>query len=333
MLVTGGTGSLGRAVVSRLLADDDLGVESVTVFSRDEAKQHDMRLANLGRLSATDEVILERAPSRLAFQIGDVRDSASLRRAVRNCDVVIHAAAMKQVPTCELFPEEAIRTNVLGTLAVIEAVASTESVHTMLAVSTDKACNPASVMGLTKATMERLVVQANIANPRCRHIAVRYGNVIASRGSVLPLFVDQVRSGGPLTITHAEMTRFFISLGAAVQVIFSAIAHAKPGEIFIPRLPSVRMVDLAKMIIGDRPIAMEFTGVRPGEKIHEEMVSWEESRRTVPRDGHLVIQPMLPQLNTVTVGTTGRPYASDDDLADPETLMEMFEDLLRELEN
>ena len=239
ILVTGGTGSLGQRIVRRLL-EGGLGRPSkVTVLSRDEAKQHDMRLRFLHRQVATDDVIYQHARDLLAFRIGDVRDYETLVEAVRDTDIVIHAAALKQVPTCEYFPVEAVRTNVLGADALVRAtMAAGARVESVIGISTDKACKPINVMGMTKAVMERILVEANLRQPATRFACVRYGNVVASRGSVVPLFLEQIARGGPVTVTLKEMTRFLLTLDGAVDTVLAALAEAKPGEIYVPKAVS-----------------------------------------------------------------------------------------------
>lgn len=303
VLVTGGTGSLGKTVVRRLLAGDSGRPARVTVFSRDEAKQHDMRLSYLHRASATDEVIYRHSQELLMFRIGDVRDYGALARALGEADVVIHAAALKQVPSCEYFPAEAVATNIVGAMNLVRAIRELRlPVKVVAGVSTDKACKPINVMGMTKAVMERILVEANVDLPATRFVCVRYGNVIASRGSVVPLFVDQVAHGGPVTITLKEMTRFLLSLDRAVDTVFAAIEHALPGETYVPRVPAARVVDVAEALINGRSIRVVYTGIRPGEKIHEIMVSEEECHRTIERDGYYVIRPMLPELQRPPLG-------------------------------
>ena len=327
VLVTGGTGSLGKTVVRRLLSGDAGKPARVTVFSRDEAKQHDMRLSYLHRESATDEVIYRHSQELLAFRIGDVRDYAALSRALADADIVVHAAALKQVPSCEYFPDEAVATNVLGALNLVRAIREHRvPVRTVVGISTDKACKPVNVMGMTKAVMERILVEANVGNPETRFACVRYGNVIASRGSVVPLFVDQIAKGGPVTITLAEMTRFLLSLDRAVDTVFAAIADARPGETFVPRVPAARVVDVAAALIGDQDIALTYTGIRPGEKVHEIMVSEEECHRTFERNGYYVIAPMLPELRTEDLGSPARTteYSSSEVTLDRRALEELL---------
>ena len=217
-------------------------------------------------------------------RIGDVRDYDAVAQVVTDADIVIHAAALKQVPTCEYFPQEAVRTNIDGAANVVRAIRQHgRSVTKAVAVSTDKACKPVNVMGMTKAIQERIFIEANLGCARTAFLAVRYGNVVASRGSVVPLFKSQIRAGGPVTITTPEMTRFLISLDDAVSTIFAALADGGPGETYVPRIPSARMIDLAKVMIGDRPIELREVGIRPGEKVHEILISEEEMHRTVER--------------------------------------------------
>ncbi|MGQ9682054.1 MAG: polysaccharide biosynthesis protein [Anaerolineae bacterium] len=297
ILVTGGTGSLGQAIVRRLLAGEMGKPGRVTVFSRDETKQHYMRLSYLERRCATDDVVYRLGRELLAFTIGDVRDYPTLLRAVREADVIIHAAALKQVPACEYSPFQAIQTNLLGTANLVRAVRENDTpVQMVVGISTDKACKPVNAMGMTKALMERMFVEANFNRTQTAFVCVRYGNVIASRGSVVPLFLDQISRGGPVTITTAEMTRFLLSLDQAVDTVFAAFRGACRGEIYIPKAPSARVVDLAEVLIDGREIPIVYVGIRPGEKTHEVMVSDEECYRTLERDGFYVIQPLLPEL-------------------------------------
>jgi FlaA1/EpsC-like NDP-sugar epimerase len=297
VLITGGSGSLAQVLLRRLLSGE-IGVpDRIRLFSRDEAKQHDIRLAYQHRTVATDEVIYHNYDHLVQFQIGDVRDRESIRTALDGVDVVFHAAAMKQVPTCEYFPWEAVRTNVGGAENLLRAIRTLPNgVETVVGISTDKACSPVNVMGMTKALQERVIVRGNLDYPNTRFICVRYGNVIASRGSVVPLFVEQIRKGGPVTVTTAEMTRFLLSLDEAVDVIFEAMRSARPGEIYVPDVPSARIVDVAAALIGDRPIEVVFTSIRPGEKLHELLVSGEEAARTSRRGNYFVIEPLLPEL-------------------------------------
>lgn len=296
VLVTGGTGSLGQALTKRLLTGE-LGLpEYITVFSRDEAKQHYMRLSYMKRQVATDEVIYRNFQQRLRFRIGDMRDPRSVLAAVKDADVVIHTAALKQVPTCEYFPGQAVMTNIMGAQNLVDAARSPETaVEVVVGLSTDKAAKPINVMGMTKAIMERLLIEGNMWSGT-RFVGVRYGNVIASRGSVVPLFLDQIAQGGPVTITSPDMTRFLLSLDRAVDTIIAALEFAHRGEIVVPTVPAARIMDLAQALIGEQAIAIDIVGIRPGEKLHEIMISEEDSLHTVRRHNYYVIQPMLPEL-------------------------------------
>ncbi|MBD2178838.1 polysaccharide biosynthesis protein [Pseudanabaena sp. FACHB-1998] len=299
IVVTGGTGSLGQVLIRRLLSGEMGKPAKIIVFSRDEAKQHNMRVEYMQKKVVTDEVIYRNFQQLLEFRIGDVRDFHSVSSCLRNADVVFNAAALKQVPTCEYFPFEAVQTNIEGPQNIVRAIRELNlSVELVVGISTDKACKPVNVMGMTKAIQERLFIRANLDCPDTRFICVRYGNVLASRGSVIPLFHEQIRQGGPITITTEDMTRFLLSLDQAVDTIFAAVKDGYRGETYIPNVPSAKMTDLAKVMIGDRAIKTEITGIRPGEKIHEILVSEEEAHRTIPRNGYYVILPILPELRT-----------------------------------
>jgi len=335
VLVTGGTGSLGQRVVRRILSGSLGRPARVVVFSRDEAKQHYMRLSYQQKPVATDEIIYRNFQDLLQFRIGDMRDYASVSEALRGADVVIHAAALKQVPSCEYFPFEAVQTNVMGAQNLVRAVREHHlPVQSVVGISTDKACKPINVMGMTKAVMERLLVEANMrggGQGGTRFVCVRYGNVIASRGSVVPLFLDQIKNGGPVTITTTDMTRFLLSLDAAVDTVFAALRDARPGETFVPKVPAARISDLAEVLIEGRPIEVKVTGIRPGEKVHEIMVSEEECGRTVERGGYYVICPMLPELRAEAVKPAlASEYSSQAVTLDQAGLKELLAPVLAE---
>jgi UDP-glucose 4-epimerase len=296
ILVTGGTGSLGRALVRRLLSGEMGKPSKVVVFSRDEAKQHEMR-AEWNRLRAPTEDVAFRDYRRvLDFKIGDVRDYDSIADAVRQAQIVFHAAALKQVPSCEYEPMEAVKTNVLGASNVVRAIqAAGADVEVALAISTDKACKPVNVMGMTKALQERIFINGNLRDGT-KFLCVRYGNVISSRGSVVPLFLEQIRAGGPVTITLALMTRFLLTLDHAVDTVFAALRSGERGDLYIPRAPSAHVIDVARALIGDRKIKIDIIGVRPGEKVHEILISEEEVFRTIERGDYYVVRPILPEL-------------------------------------
>ncbi len=297
ILVTGGTGSLGQTLVRRILNGEKGKPARVTVFSRDEAKQHYMRLAFMQQKAATDEIIYENSQDLLNFRIGDVRDYPALLAAMRDADVIFHAAALKQVPSCEYFPFEAVQTNIYGAQNVVRAIRENRlPIETVVGISTDKACKPINVMGMTKALQERILIEANLDCADTNFVCVRYGNVIASRGSIVPLFVEQVRNRQPLTITLKEMTRFLLSLDKAVDTVFAAIERGERGETFIPKVATARMTDVARVLMGREELPMVFTGIRPGEKVHEIMVSEEECFRTIERGEYYAIMPTLPEL-------------------------------------
>jgi FlaA1/EpsC-like NDP-sugar epimerase len=297
ILVTGGTGSLGKVLVRRLLSGELGTPAKVIVLSRDEAKQHEMRIAYLNQTVTTDESIYANFQRALEFRIGDIRDYGDVCAALRNADVVMNAAALKQVPTCEYFPEQAVLTNCTGPANIVRAIRDHGyPVETVIGISTDKASKPVNVMGMTKAIQERIFISANLTTPKTRFVCVRYGNVLASRGSVIPLFREQVLRGGPVTITVPEMTRFLLNLDKAVDTVFAVLRSGRRGETFVPRAPSATILNIARALIGERAIRIEFTGIRPGEKIHEILVSEEECHRTFRRDDFLVIGAMLPEL-------------------------------------
>lgn len=330
ILVTGGTGSMGKTFVRRVLTGE-LGLpKKVIVLSRDEAKQHEMRLDYLHRRVSTDEVIFNNFKNVLEFRIGDVRSYNDVCSAVRDANIVVNAAALKQVPTCEYFPFQAIATNCIGAYNIVRAIEENGyPVETVIGISTDKACKPVNVMGMTKSLQERIFVAANILNRKTRFICVRYGNVLASRGSVIPVFHDQIRQGGPVTITDPDMTRFLLSLDQAVDTVFAALREAKPGETYVPRAPSATVLNIARALIGNRDLEIQVIGARPGEKMHEIMVSEEEIHHTVARGQFFAIRPMLPELRDsppVESNALTKEFSSADMVLD----LEETERLLRE---
>ncbi|HCF49565.1 MAG TPA: polysaccharide biosynthesis protein [Syntrophomonas sp.] len=329
VLISGGTGSLGKVLTRRLLAMHPYGPKKIIIFSRDEAKQHFMRMAYQQNKMATDEIIYRDFERLVEFRIGDVRNYLSVCQALDGVDIVINAAALKQVPSCEYFPSEAVQTNIGGAENIVRAIKQFHfPVETVVGVSTDKACKPINVMGMTKAIQERVFINANIGSTHTRFIGVRYGNVLASRGSVIPLFHDQIKSGGPVTITTLDMTRFLLSLDRAVDTIFTAIEQALPGEIYVPRVPSARIIDIAQALIEDRPINVIITGIRPGEKVHEILVSNEEAWHTYERGQYYAIKPMLPELYQEEYGINmlDQEYSSGDNvLSAPETKQLLYQ--------
>jgi UDP-N-acetylglucosamine 4,6-dehydratase len=274
VLVTGGTGSFGKKFVEIMLAE--YHPAKLIIFSRDELKQYEMRLAGFDHPS-------------LRYFIGDVRDVERLRRAMHGVQVVVHAAALKQVPACEYNPMEAIKTNILGSSNVVEA-ALDAGVQKVLALSTDKAVNPVNLYGATKLAAEKLIIQSNsyAGGMATRFSCVRYGNVVGSRGSVVPTFLQQ-RATGKLTITDERMTRFWLTLEQGVRFVIHCIEKMRGGEVFVPKIPSMRIIDLAKAIAPES--SLEFVGIRPGEKVHEVLISEDESRATVEMEDMYVVQP------------------------------------------
>ncbi len=277
VLVTGGTGSFGKKFTEVML--QEYHPKKLIIFSRDELKQHEMRTSGFDHPS-------------LRYFIGDVRDRERLYRALADVDLVVHAAALKQVPACEYNPFEAVKTNVLGAQNIIDAAIDT-GVHQVLALSTDKAVNPINLYGATKLVAEKLFVQGNSYSgvEGTRFSCARYGNVVGSRGSVIPLFEKQ-RASGHITITDGRMTRFWLTLEQGVRFVIRCIEEMQGGEVFVPKIPSMRIIDLAKAVAPGCEI--EFVGIRPGEKLHEVLISRDESRYTLELEDMFVIQPVHP---------------------------------------
>ena len=328
ILVTGGTGSLGKILIKRILSNELGKPKKLIVFSRDEAKQHFMRIDYMNLKKATDEIIYQDVDKILNFIIGDIRDYPSVRSAVKDVDIIFNAAALKQVPTCEYFPFEAIKTNAIGATNVVRAVEETSAhIETVMGISTDKAVNPINVMGMTKALMERIFINANLRSDT-RFVCVRYGNVLASRGSVIPFFLEQIRNGGPVTITSTEMTRFFLNLNHAVDTVFTALRKGRRGDLFIPQVPSAKITDLVDVLISERKINKKIIGIRPGEKVHEVLISNEEINRTVERDNFYVIKPIIPELIDEEIKLTKLEsgYSSKDNNISKKEILKLLTD-------
>jgi len=328
ILVTGGTGSMGSTLVRRALSGEVGTPKKVIVFSRDEAKQHEMRMSYLHRREATDEVIFRNFMNVLEFRIGDVRSYPEVCSAVRDADIVVNAAALKQVPTCEYFPEQAVLTNCMGAANIVRAIQENRCpVQSVIGISTDKACKPVNVMGMTKSLQERIFIAANILNPGTRFLCVRYGNVLASRGSVIPLFIDQIANGGPLTLTDPSMTRFLLSLDQAADTVFTALRDARAGETYVPRAPSATVENIARALIGGKSIQTKVIGIRPGEKMHEIMVSEEEAHHCVSRGDYFAILPMLPELRRdapAEANALSGEFSSADTVLDAKATQELL---------
>lgn len=327
VLVTGGTGSMGKTFVNRVLSGEQGTPKKVIVFSRDEGKQHQMRMDYLHKTVSTDEIIYKNFQNVLEFRIGDVRSYADVCSAARDADIIVNAAALKQVPACEYFPHQAVLTNCIGASNIVRAISENKlPIETVVGISTDKAAKPVNVMGMTKAIQERIFTSANILNKETRFVCVRYGNVLASRGSVIPLFHDQIRNGGPITITVPEMTRFLISLNEAVDTVFAVLKEGRAGDTFVPAAKSSTVINIAKALIGDRNIEIKITGIRPGEKIHEIMISEEEIHHSEQKGNYFVIHPMLPELNTQNQGKSplAKEYSSEDRVLDLQGTKELL---------
>ncbi len=299
VLLTGGTGSFGKKFTEVML--DEYHPQKLIIFSRDELKQHEMRMSGFDHPS-------------LRYFIGDVRDKDRLYRALVGVDLVVHAAALKQVPACEYNPFEAVKTNVLGAQNIIDA-AIDNGVDRVMALSTDKAVNPINLYGATKLVAEKLFVQGNayVGVGNTRFSCVRYGNVVGSRGSVIPAFKKQ-RESGVITVTDKRMTRFWLTLEQGVRFVISCIERMQGGEVFVPKIPSMRIMDLAEAVAPGCEIKV--IGIRPGEKLHEVLVARDESRYTLELDDRFVVQPVHPWWKAVN-WSEGKPlpdgykYTSD----------------------
>jgi UDP-N-acetylglucosamine 4,6-dehydratase (inverting) len=277
VLLTGGTGSFGRRFTEHLLRKH--APRALRVFSRDELKQHEMQKAF-------------RSDERLRFFLGDIRDRDRLHRAFMGVDIVVHAAALKQVPACEYNPLEAVKTNIMGAANIIDA-AIERNVSRVLALSTDKAVNPVNLYGATKLCAEKLFVQGNsyVGAGATRFACVRYGNVVGSRGSVVPLFREQAR-GGEITLTDPRMTRFWITLDQGVELVLSCTERMRGGEVFVPKIPSMKLTDLAEAVAPQ--CKRTFIGIRPGEKLHEALLTEDEARHAFELADRYVIEPEHP---------------------------------------
>jgi UDP-N-acetylglucosamine 4,6-dehydratase len=275
VLVTGGTGSFGKKFTEIMLKE--YGPKKLIIFSRDELKQHEMRAGGFDHPN-------------LRYFIGDVREVNRLQRAMHGVDVVVHAAALKQVPACEYNPIEAVLTNVMGARNVIEA-ALDSGVRKIMALSTDKAVSPINLYGGTKLVAEKLFIQANAysGSGPTRFSCARYGNVVGSRGSVIPLLMEQ-RKNGKVTITDSRMTRFWITLEQGIRFVVRCIEQMHGGEVFVPKLPSMNIMELVKAVAPDCEI--EYIGIRPGEKLHESLISDDEARHTLELDDRYIVQPL-----------------------------------------
>ena len=315
-LVTGGTGSFGNFIVRRLL---QLGAREVRILSRDEKKQYDMRVFYGSRPDLT-------------FVIGDIRERASVDEAMKGVQVVFQAAALKQVPTCEHFPMQAVQTNVLGVENVVQS-ALEHDVERLVAISTDKAVKPVNVMGMTKAIQERLVLHGNISRSSrgTKLSCVRYGNVLRSRGSVIPFFRRQLKQGKRLTITDERMTRFLLTLNDAIDLVLYAAENTQGGEIFVRKAPAARVMDIARILseqVG-RPFEHDVVGTLPGEKLNEILVSEEELERSENCGDYFKLHPWWGHERPFALKAE---YSSHDQLTDLDTIRSLIDRADREFE-
>ena len=299
LMITGGTGSFGNTVLKRFLSTD---VREIRIFSRDEKKQEEMRIALNN--------------SKLKFYIGDVRDYASLQQAMKGVDYVFHAAALKQVPSCEFYPMEAVRTNVLGTENVMNA-ATANGVKRLVVLSTDKAVYPINAMGISKAMAEKLMVAKSRTQLPGETVlcATRYGNVMASRGSVIPLFVSQLKEGRELTVTDPNMTRFLMSLEDSVDLVLYAFEHGQQGDIFVQKAPASTVADLARAVqrVFDKDSEVRIIGTRHGEKLYESLISREEMAHAHDMGGYYRIPADNRDLNYAKYFTVGEQAIAELD--------------------
>lgn len=299
LMITGGTGSFGNTVLKRFLSTD---VREIRIFSRDEKKQEEMRIALNN--------------SKLKFYIGDVRDYASLQQAMKGVDFVFHAAALKQVPSCEFYPMEAVRTNVLGTENVMNA-ATANGVKRLVVLSTDKAVYPINAMGISKAMAEKLMVAKSRTQLPGETVlcATRYGNVMASRGSVIPLFVSQLKEGRELTVTDPNMTRFLMSLEDSVDLVLYAFEHGQQGDIFVQKAPASTVADLARAVqrVFDKESDVRIIGTRHGEKLYESLISREEMAHAHDMGGYYRIPADNRDLNYAKYFTVGEQAIAELD--------------------
>ena len=294
LLITGGTGSFGEAVLRRLL---DSELSEIRIFSRDEKKQDEMR-----RRYSNDK---------LKFYIGDIRERSGIRRAMMGVDYVFHAAALKQVPSCEFYPMEAVRTNVIGTENVLEASIDAR-VKKVVCLSTDKSVYPINAMGITKALMEKVMIATsrNLEHADTTICATRYGNVLGSRGSVVPLFIDQIKNGEPVTITNPQMTRFMMSLEEAVELVIFAFENGKNGDIFVQKSPAATVGAISEAVLilmGKKDYPVQEIGTRHGEKLYESLLAHEELMKAEDLGNYYRLPPDDRDLNYSKYVETGRP--------------------------
>ena len=279
ILITGGTGSFGRQLVKEIL---NVSPKKIVIFSRDEDKQYSMK----------QDLADEKIAKKISFVIGDIRDYDRFYSVSKDMDIIFHAAALKQVPSVELYPYEAVKTNIIGTYNIVRAAVA-RKVKNVVSISTDKAVKPVNAMGMTKALQEKVILSDDLQKDTTRFSCVRYGNVLGSRGSVIPLWDSKIKKNKPLPVTHPDMTRFMLTLSEAIHLVFYALDNAKGGEIFVKKAPATKIVDLARVyaesVTGNKDYPIKFVGRRAGEKIHEVLVSEEEMRNVKEKKDHYII--------------------------------------------
>jgi len=303
ILITGGTGSFGRQIILELMKYKP---NTIKIFSRDEDKQYTLQ----------QELAEKPIFKKMEFLIGDVRDYDRLFTVMKNIDIVFHAAALKQVPAVEKHPYEAVKTNIYGTYNIVKAAVARD-VKKVVAISTDKAVKPVNAMGMTKALQEKIILSDDLEKNKTIFSCVRYGNVLGSRGSVIPLWDKKIKEKKPLPITHPEMSRFMLTLNEAIDLVFHALKNSKGGEIFVKKAPSIIIKDLAKtyaeLITGEKDYSIDYIGIRAGEKLHEVLVSNEEMRHTIEEENHFVIKKQkLFDLDIKKGENDFREYSSND---------------------
>jgi UDP-N-acetylglucosamine 4,6-dehydratase/5-epimerase len=279
ILITGGTGSFGRQLVKEI---SNLTPKKIIIFSRDEDKQYSMKQ------ELSDKKIFKK----ISFVIGDIRDYERFYSVSKDMDIIFHAAALKQVPSVELYPYEAVKTNIIGTYNIVRAAVARKVKH-VISISTDKAVKPVNAMGMTKALQEKIILSDDLEKDTTKFSCVRYGNVLGSRGSVIPLWDSKIKKNKPLPVTHPDMTRFMLTLDEAIHLVFYALNNTKGGEIFVKKAPATKILDLAKVyaesVTGGKDYPIDFVGRRAGEKIHEVLVSEEEMQNIQEKKDHYII--------------------------------------------
>lgn len=305
ILITGGTGSLGQPLAKRLL---EFGASEVRIFSRDEAKQWEMKQ--------------KFASDRLKFYVGDIRNQSDLFTAIKDVDIVFNAAALKQVPNCEYFPFQAVQTNIIGAENIVQLIEQHNLlVQTVVGISTDKACSPINAMGISKAMQEKIFIAANLRCKHTRFVCARYGNILGSRGSLVPLFKQQIAEGKPLTVTSNDMTRFLMTLDEAIYLILKAATMGNGGDIFLPKPIAAQVIVIAKIFSNQSGNVIEIVGIRPGEKLDESLFNEEEAVRLAAQDEHnIIVSGLVANHARYVTGAGSAKPSSKDNLTSPDAV-------------